>query len=86
MENEVTSHHGLSAHTDAASSPEKIEHAELEIENADIITADDVTKYSKHDDEAMKAMANYDGPPLVLDEATNKRILWKIDTHLMPVL
>ena len=40
-----------------------------------------------HDaDEAMKAVAEHGGEPLVLDAATNKRLLRTIDWHLMPIL
>lgn len=67
-------------------SPPTRERSEMEIEDGEVITSDDVQKYSKDDDEAMKAMVNYDGPPLILDEATNRRLLRKIDWHLMPVL
>lgn len=51
-----------------------------------VVTTDEVRKYSKSDDEAMKAMAQYEGPPLVLDEATSRRLLRKIDWHIMPIL
>lgn len=43
-------------------------------------------KLDSHDgDEALKAFLNREGPPLVIDEATNKRLLRRIDLHLMPV-
>ena len=58
----------------------------MEIEDARVITEDEVQKYSKDDDEAMAAYARYMGPPLILDEATNKRLLRTIDWHLMPIL
>lgn len=58
----------------------------MEIEDARVVTEDEVQKYSKDDDEAMAAYAKYHGPPLVLDEATNKRLLRTIDWHLMPIL
>lgn len=58
----------------------------MEIEDAGVVTEDEVQKYSKDDDEAMAAYARYQGPPLVLDEATNKRLLRTIDWHLMPIL
>lgn len=58
----------------------------MEIEDARVVTEEEVQKYSKDDDEAMAAYARYHGPPLVLDEATNKRLLRTIDWHLMPVL
>lgn len=46
---------------------------------------EEVLKHSNDADEAMKAFAGHDGEVLVLDEATNKRLLRKIDTNLMPV-
>lgn len=57
-----------------------------ELEAGKMVASDDVMKYTQDDDEAMKALANYDGPPLVLDDATNRRLLRTIDWHLMPVL
>lgn len=36
-------------------------------------------------DDAMKAFEGQDGQAIVLDEATNKRLLRKIDLHIMPV-
>ena len=42
-----------------------------------------VLKHSHDADEAMKAFA--DGEIEVLDEATNRRLLRKIDLHIMPV-
>ena len=44
-----------------------------------------ILKHAQDADEAMKAFAGYEGEVLVLDEATNKRLLRKIDMHLMPV-
>ena len=55
-------------------------------DEARVITDGDIQKYSEQDDDAMKAFAEYEGPPLVLDEATNKRLFRKIDWHLMPIL
>lgn len=40
---------------------------------------------SDDEDEAMKAMRAFGGEPIEIDEATNKRLLKKIDWHLMPV-
>lgn len=40
---------------------------------------------SEDEDEAMAAMRAYGGPPIVMDDATNKRLLRTIDWHLMPV-
>lgn len=36
-------------------------------------------------DEAMKAFAGHEGQVLELDEATSRRLLRKIDLHIMPV-
>lgn len=58
----------------------------VELEAGKTATQGDFVKYTREDDEAMKAIANYDGPPLVLDEATNRRLLRIIDWHLLPIL
>lgn len=39
----------------------------------------------KHADEAMRAFDDYEGPGEVIDEATNRRLLRKIDMRIMPV-
>lgn len=44
-----------------------------------------VAKHANDADEAMKAFAGDEGEVLVLDEATSKRLLRRIDLHLMPV-
>ena len=46
-----------------------------------------VPRYGKGTaDEAMKAFEGDDAHPIVLDEATNKRLLRKIDLHIMPLM
>ncbi|KAL8708399.1 MAG: hypothetical protein Q9220_006689 [cf. Caloplaca sp. 1 TL-2023] len=45
-----------------------------------------IAKHAKDADEAMKAFAGFEGEILELDEATNKRLLRKIDLRLMPLL
>ncbi|KAL8872518.1 MAG: hypothetical protein Q9174_001862 [Haloplaca sp. 1 TL-2023] len=45
-----------------------------------------VSKHGHDADEAMKAFTGDEGEPLLLDEATSKRLLKKIDLHLMPLL
>ncbi|KAI4160108.1 MAG: hypothetical protein L6R39_000263 [Caloplaca ligustica] len=45
---------------------------------------DKVAKHANDADEAMKAFAGHEGELLELDEATSKRLLRKIDLHLMP--
>ncbi|KAL9106296.1 MAG: hypothetical protein Q9187_008577 [Circinaria calcarea] len=49
-------------------------------------TPDKVILHANNADEAMKAFAGSEGEVLVLDEATGKRLLRKIDLHLMPLL
>jgi MFS transporter, ACS family, allantoate permease len=44
-----------------------------------------ILKHSHDADIALKAFAEYKGQVIVIDEATNKRLLRKIDLHLMPV-
>ena len=45
-----------------------------------------VLKHSHDADEAMKAFEGHEGEALILDEATNKRLLRKIDLNIMPLL
>ena len=44
-----------------------------------------ILKHGNDADEALKAFAGHEGEILVLDEATSKRLLRKIDWNLMPV-
>ena len=44
-----------------------------------------ILKHSHDADAALKALAGYEGTVIEMDEATNKRLLRKIDMHLMPV-
>lgn len=46
---------------------------------------DKVAKHANDADEAMKAFAGHEGEVLELDEATSKKLLRRIDFHLMPV-
>ena len=43
-----------------------------------------VVKHATDADEAMKAFEGHDGELLVLDEATNRRLLRKIDLNILP--
>ncbi|KAF9630767.1 putative mfs allantoate protein [Lasiodiplodia theobromae] len=45
-----------------------------------------IVEHSHDADAAMKAFAEYQGQVLEIDEATNARLLRKIDWHLMPLL
>ncbi|KAL8724437.1 MAG: hypothetical protein Q9166_007959 [cf. Caloplaca sp. 2 TL-2023] len=45
-----------------------------------------IAKHANDADEAMKAFAGHEGEVLVLDEATSKKLLKRIDLHLMPLL
>ena len=45
----------------------------------------EVVKHANDADEAMRAFEDHDGEVLVLDEATNRRLLWKIDRNILPV-
>ena len=46
---------------------------------------DEVLKHSHDADEALKAFASHQGSVIELDEATNKRLLRRVDWNLMPV-
>lgn len=46
---------------------------------------DQVLKHSHDADEAMKAFAGHEGEVIHIDEATNRRLLRKIDFNLIPV-
>lgn len=46
---------------------------------------DKILKHSHDADAALKAFEGYEGQVLEISEETNKRLLRKIDRHLMPV-
>ena len=46
---------------------------------------ENIIEHSHDADEAMQAFAGHEDEPLELDEATSKRLLRRIDLHLMPV-
>jgi len=66
--------HGEKAVTVDAPPPELVKHIDEKI-----------LKHSHDADAAMKAFEGYEGQTLELSEETNKRLLRKIDLHLMPV-
>ena len=47
--------------------------------------SDDILKHSHDADEAMQAFASHQGQVIEIDEATNKRLLRRIDFNLIPV-
>lgn len=49
------------------------------------VIPEQVLKHSKDGDDALQAVSDQDGIRLEVDEATNKRLLRKIDLYLMPV-
>jgi hypothetical protein len=49
------------------------------------VNPETILKHAVDGDEALKAFANYQGSVIHIDEATNKRLLRKIDMNLMPV-
>ncbi|KAK5138019.1 hypothetical protein LTR08_005816 [Meristemomyces frigidus] len=48
--------------------------------------SEDILKHSHDADEAMKAFASHQGQVIEIDEATNKRLLRRIDWNLIPVM
>ncbi len=71
---------------------EKVPHSELPEAVQSHSTVDDdappakVLKHSHDADEAMKAFEGLEGEAIMIDEATNKRLLRKIDMNIMPLL
>lgn len=59
----------------------------IEVSSAEVKQRkEDILKHGLDADEALKAFAEFgDGESLVLDDATNKRLLRRIDLFLMPV-
>lgn len=49
------------------------------------VVPEQILKHSHDADVAMQAFAAYEGRVIHIDEATNKRLLRRIDMHLMPV-
>lgn len=49
------------------------------------VVPETILKHGEDADEAMKAFASHQGEVIHIDEATNKRLLRKIDWNLMPV-
>jgi MFS transporter, ACS family, allantoate permease len=47
---------------------------------------ENILKHSHDADEAMKAFQSHQGEVIEIDEATNKRLLRRIDWNLMPVM
>lgn len=47
---------------------------------------DNILKHSHDADEALKAFQGHEGEVIHIDEATNKRLLKRIDWNLMPIL
>lgn len=45
-----------------------------------------ILKHSHDADEAMKAFTGLEGQVIIVDEATNKRLLRIIDWHMMPLM
>lgn len=64
---------------------EKKDNSEV-IDREDGIGSDQFNKHKLDADVALTALQNREGPPLVLDEATNRRLLRKIDWHLLPIM
>lgn len=55
------------------------------INDKDVAPPAQILKHANDADEAMKAFEGHGGELLVLDEATNRRLLRKIDMNILPV-
>ena len=57
-----------------------------DLEKAPVVDSGDIpAEIIKHANDADEAFQGHEGEIIVLDEATNQRLLKKIDFHLMPV-
>lgn len=66
--------------------PPDVEKAPLDMHGSRDVPVAEFIKHKIDADEAMKAFEGHEGEVLVLDDATNKRLLRSIDMHLMPLL
>jgi hypothetical protein len=57
---------------------------EKSIQNGSVVP-EEILKHSHDADDALKAFASYPGQVVQLDEETSRRLLRKIDWHIMPV-
>lgn len=63
-----------------------VQEKEVGLQNDEKKTASEVIfRHGLDADEAMKAFIGHEGERIVLDEATNRRLLRKIDIHILPV-
>ncbi|MCJ1248776.1 hypothetical protein MMC30_005995 [Trapelia coarctata] len=69
-----------------AVTPPDVEKTPIDIRGIGDVPVADFIKHKIDADEAMKAFEGHEGEILVLDDATNKRLLRSIDLHLMPLL
>jgi len=66
--------------------PPDLEKAPIDMHGRGDVPVAEFKKHKIDADEAMKAFEGHEGEILVLDDATNKRLLRSIDLHLMPLL
>ena len=57
----------------------------IPVNDKDALPPAQVLKHANDADEAMKAFEGHQGELLVLDEASNRRLLRKIDLNILPV-
>ena len=63
-----------------------LEKHDIPLEHETSRDADAPPRYERDADEALQAFAGLDGESLVIDEQTNRRLLRRIDLHLMPLM
>ncbi|KAJ5720697.1 uncharacterized protein N7483_008631 [Penicillium malachiteum] len=85
-EMEITQQHHIELVSSEGDMSAKADTSPIELEKGKFVNSGEILKYSEEDDEALQAIANYNGPPLILDGKTNRRLLRTIDWHLMPIL
>ena len=76
----------MAEETRSPATPPDVEKTAIDIRGSGNAPAAAFIKHKIDADEAMKAFEGHEGEVLVLDDATNRRLLRSIDLHLMPLL
>lgn len=84
IEKKTASDHSPNSDNEHADFVDALAHAKEGDRHASVV-AQNILKHSHDADAAFKAFADHQGAVLEIDEATNRRLLRKIDWHLMPV-
>ncbi|KAJ6263857.1 mfs allantoate transporter [Drechslerella dactyloides] len=71
---------------DAASREKELEAAPTKADDGANAIVTQIIAHANDADDALKVLANHDQNSIIIDPETNKKLLWKIDRHIMPDL